>query len=560
MAISFAVSAQSKIMELKQKNNFMLRMHQNQNFSNQNRRFKLNLNPYWESINAPHVIDYSFVPQITVPTFNVVWGRMNFDTVPYNANRFLRTTDGGRTWRYDSVDAPANYAIGNIAAIDANTCYASIYNGITNEGVGIYKTIDGGDKWKQIGIGQLFKDGTFNDFVYFFDAQNGLAVGDGKGNDSSYIEIYTTSDAGKTWQRVHDKNIPLVTGGTAYSFPFDSYTVYKNIIWFLGYDDQGNSYIYRSDDLGSHWQLFPYTLSMPIYDFAFTDKKNGLAVSFDENGPHEAVTHDGGATWTDKSFKGYPMGGFIAAIPGTHTLVTTLPGPGLTPVYGSSYSNDLGASWNLIDSGINAIHSAVAFLNPLFGWTGRTESEDPNGGMFKWKLKFSLGNFSFTANKNDNNVLLNWQVENETGNDYYSVERSADGINFSAIGQVKSYNDPQQQYIFEDNNSTVGQQYYRLKEVNNDGDISYSNTIKIDFGGSFLKLYPNPANDILKVEGLTSNSNAKLSVIDVTGRIVQQVNTVGSTFNYNVQKLAAGSYYLKVETNKQGQTLKFVKE
>lgn len=196
---------------------------------------------------------------------------------------------------------------------------------------------------------------------------------------------YTTSDAGATWSRVSNGNIPP-TAGSAHSFPFNSYTVFENRIWFIGYDSQGDLYIYRSDDFGHHWQLFLYTLATPIYDYAFTDKQNGLGVSFDFGvGPHEVETHDGGKTWADRSFTGYPMGGFLAVIPYTHTYVSTLPGG--TPVAGSSYSNDFGASWHLIDSGVNANHTAVAFLNAFVGWTGSADSQEPDGSMFKWKYQ-----------------------------------------------------------------------------------------------------------------------------------------------------------------------------
>ena len=238
----------------------------------------------------------------------------------------------------------------------------------------------------------------------FFDAQHGVTVGDDDQIDSSRLEIYTTSDAGKTWQRVPKQNIPQ-TQGYAFSSNFNSFKVFQNRLWVLAGDTYGNNYIYRSDDFGHHWQQFPYTLStslsINLNDFAFTDKQNGLGVSFD-NAPHEVETHDGGETWADKSFTGYPMGLFITAIPFTHTYVTTIPS-GFTPVSGSSYSNDGGATWKLIDTASDFRPFALAFLNPLDGWCGSADLPAPNGGMYKWKYRFSLDN---NANTEDNARVL----------------------------------------------------------------------------------------------------------------------------------------------------------
>jgi len=387
------IIAQSKVMQMKQKNNFMMRMYNNQNLKGSTQKFNLKINPYWQDVDAPHTYN-SYMPQVKVPCFGAVWARVDYDSLFYEANQFVRTADNGKTWKIDSVAAPAGYGLGTISPINANTCYASMYNAFVGLGGGIYKTTDGGDTWKKLNV---FDDNSFPDFVYFFDAQHGLTVGDNNG-DTSRLEIYTTCDAGKTWQRVSNQNIPPIPG-YAYASTFNDYTVFQNRIWFKAFDNYGNNYIYRSDDFGKHWQQFSYTLSTPLFDFAFADKLNGVGVSFDFFvAPYVVVTHDGGATWSDVNFTGYPMGGFITVIPGTHVFVSTLPGT-LTPVTGSSYSTDYGSTWKVIDSGETVNHSSVAYLNPSYGWTGRAETYDDNGGAYKWKLNFSNDNSLFT---NDN--------------------------------------------------------------------------------------------------------------------------------------------------------------
>jgi hypothetical protein len=65
---------------------------------------------------------------------------------------------------------------------------------------------------------------------------------------------------------------------------------------------------------------------------------------------------------------------------------------------------------------------------------------------------------------------------------------------------------------------------------------------------------------VLRVEGLQPSVNTKLSVIDVTGRLIQQLNATNTNQTFDIQKLSPGSYYLKIETSNKVTTIKFVKE
>ncbi|MEP6681971.1 MAG: T9SS type A sorting domain-containing protein [Parafilimonas sp.] len=486
-AVSFTANAQSKIADYKQKNNFIMHMHQNQILKSPAQNFGLKINSYWEDVNAPHVINNSHVVQIQVPSPNAVWAHVDFDTTVYIANQFIRTADGGRTWRIDSVDAPNGYGLSSIAGIDANTCYAAMYDAF-NYGGAMFKTIDGGNTWKQVQPGKVYSANSFPDFVYFFDAQHGLSVGDDDLVDTSRLEIYTTSDAGKTWQRVPDKNLPP-TQGYAFSTNFNPYAFFENRFWFTAGDTYGNNYIYRSDDFGQHWQQFPYTATS-FNAFSFSDKKNGLGVGLNFGvGSYEVETHDGGKTWSDKNFTGYPMGLFLTVIPYTHTFVSTMP-YGLAPVSGSSYSNDGGATWKLINTSSDFQPFALAFLNPLIGWCGRADSPDPNGGMYKWKYHFSLDNNSLITN--DANVSL--------------IEKN-----------------------------------------------NLNNTIN-------ARLYPNPVKDVITVNGLNASVKTTLSLFNISGKLIQQAIANSANYSFSIQKLAAGNYYITIESNKQFTTLKFVKE
>jgi uncharacterized delta-60 repeat protein len=73
-----------------------------------------------------------------------------------------------------------------------------------------------------------------------------------------------------------------------------------------------------------------------------------------------------------------------------------------------------------------------------------------------------------------------------------------------------------------------------------------------------VSIYPNPAQNILHVEGLSAN--AKLTVVDFNGNIKSQAVANASSYNLNIASLYAGNYLLKIEMNGEVVTKQFVKE
>jgi len=91
---------------------------------------------------------------------------------------------------------------------------------------------------------------------------------------------------------------------------------------------------------------------------------------------------------------------------------------------------------------------------------------------------------SFTATKKETSVLLNWQTANEQNNAYFIVERSnGSNMSFKEAGRISSLGNSSkpQQYYFEDVNPFGGGNYYRLKQVDADGKITYSKVAFVDF-------------------------------------------------------------------------------
>ena len=181
---------------------------------------------------------------------------------------------------------------------------------------------------------------------------------------------------------------------------------------------------------------------------------------------------------------------------------------------------------------------------------------------------------TFTGSLQSNNTtLLKWKTENEINSAYFDIERSADGRNFTSIGQVTAtggiYGSVTNNYQFIDVNvfnQPSPALLYRLKIVDNDGRYKYSNVVQVtlpDITHS-LMVHPNPATNELKA-ALTAieQGNITLQVIDFTGQVIIQksvwVTKGKNQIPVNVSTLANGSYYLKLSGTGIQQKAKFQK-
>ena len=83
----------------------------------------------------------------------------------------------------------------------------------------------------------------------------------------------------------------------------------------------------------------------------------------------------------------------------------------------------------------------------------------------------------------------------------------------------------------------------------------------IDFeNGVAIILYPNPVKDILSIDGLNASTTNHLSIVDVKGKVIAATNTKNAHYEWNVQALSKGIYYLRIESNGRSVNIKFIKQ
>jgi hypothetical protein len=170
---------------------------------------------------------------------------------------------------------------------------------------------------------------------------------------------------------------------------------------------------------------------------------------------------------------------------------------------------------------------------------------------------------SFKGEINSSNVLLSWVTSQEIGNDYFEIQRSTDGTNFTTIGMVEGAGNSSSviKYNFTDVSPTNGTNYYRLVQHDFDGKNESSEIIAISFDGIYVNVYPNPSNDEFQIQLSGLNNDAIVVVTDVLGREVYRKILVENFERLSFGKdLPTGTYFLKAISENQTKTLKLVKQ
>jgi carboxypeptidase T len=165
----------------------------------------------------------------------------------------------------------------------------------------------------------------------------------------------------------------------------------------------------------------------------------------------------------------------------------------------------------------------------------------------------------------DSKVQLDWEVFMNEQHDYFEVEKSKDGAQFNAIARVNGY--PPYQTM--DANPFTGNNYYRIKQYDKNGTITYSKVINVVLnpGGVNLVIYPNPVSNELRVRINTMQMEPiTVQVNDMQGRLVyeKQYNENGlyTEIKVNTAAYAPGVYAIKILNNQKQllTTQKFIKQ
>jgi hypothetical protein len=169
----------------------------------------------------------------------------------------------------------------------------------------------------------------------------------------------------------------------------------------------------------------------------------------------------------------------------------------------------------------------------------------------------------FYGNRQGSNIMLKWKTEDEVNTSHFIVERSADGIHFTAIQEVKTNGTSAGNYSIIDNHSIAGKLYYRLQMVDKGGKFTYSNIIRISNDENGVSVTPQliTNNSELKVSYNTATQSATVQIIGVDGKLwLTQPIAKGSVQTIiPTARLAKGSYFVIYTNNSKRTVVQVVK-
>lgn len=175
------------------------------------------------------------------------------------------------------------------------------------------------------------------------------------------------------------------------------------------------------------------------------------------------------------------------------------------------------------------------------------EDLTPATYYINWSGPLPVTLIFFKASAENRTIALNWATSTEENNQQFAIERSTNGKNWVTIGSVETNanngnSKNQLNYAFTDESPINGLNYYRLKQIDRNGQFAYSRLESVYSEGltAPVIVYPNPTSDNLTIDGLTGNETIR--IYSAEGLLIKEANPNSESFSLSILELPAGIY------------------
>ncbi len=205
----------------------------------------------------------------------------------------------------------------------------------------------------------------------------------------------------------------------------------------------------------------------------------------------------------------------------------------------------------LINSGDNSVISTFS-INEDYAHDDRIQGNTVDINIYERASALPVEWITFSANIEDDKVLLKWVVAGQYQNDFFAIERSeGDAKHFEEIGTIAgdgTFPGKKSFQFIDETPELDGLIYYRIKQVDFDGSFSMTGIRVVDCKNNELMFsaFPNPVSDLLTVD-VNTTSDTDFLLYDALGRQIQSghVTPRDSQITFDCSDLQQGIYYLR---------------
>jgi len=220
------------------------------------------------------------------------------------------------------------------------------------------------------------------------------------------------------------------------------------------------------------------------------------------------------------------------------------------------------------DDGVFNIHVGATAANGNGMTTGDSGSTGFTFSLLEVSLPVELTGFK--ANRHRSDIQLDWTTETERDNDYFAIEHSTNGTDFSTIKTLEGAGTSSERhsYTYTHTRPVSGDNYYRLRMMDTEGKETYSNVIVEKFTSALneISIFPQPAAEQAKIYMQSpAQELATMQVYDLSGKLVHtsevQLNEGENYIDVDCSEWTPNHYVVTISGKQLGEeVVKFVKQ
>jgi hypothetical protein len=216
-----------------------------------------------------------------------------------------------------------------------------------------------------------------------------------------------------------------------------------------------------------------------------------------------------------------------------------------------------------LDGNMHVTGNVSVANSAAFCGTGILSTDGSVSGVCGGLLPVEITTFSATALTNE--ILLQWVTASETNNDFFTVERSYNGIDFETVDFVTGAGSTTETKFYQFNDKNFSNKtewiYYRIKQTDFDNSFSYTDIVSVSTEKIATKviIYPNPVTEFVNVTVEIEGEPVEILILNTLGQIVLTKSMNQNNETLNLQNLSPGIYTLCIRKGGNTQCEKFQK-